>query len=159
MKYIEFACQSYSDIVCISKEVLQTFKNYQQDKFYKRESGGHLFAKFYDDRACIEYASVPHRFDIRLRTRFTLSGKRRNEIISQMYKKGLHYIGDWHTHPEPYPSYSKIDILSMRKLYCESTQQLNNFLMIIVGNGTITKAIRAWVINDNHSESLRLITS
>ena len=45
----------------------------------------------------------------------------------------LHYVGDWHTHPEPQPRPSGTDTRSFWDMFRKSRHQLAGFVMIIVG--------------------------
>ncbi|WP_282059489.1 Mov34/MPN/PAD-1 family protein [Roseobacter litoralis] len=50
-----------------------------------------------------------------------------------MHKSGLHYFGDWHTHPQSVPTPSGTDLSSMADLFSRSKHELIAFLMVIVG--------------------------
>ena len=54
-----------------------------------------------------------------------------------MFKMGLHYVGDWHTHPEANPSPSGTDLSSMRERVILSGHQLPGFVMCIVGKSEL----------------------
>jgi proteasome lid subunit RPN8/RPN11 len=43
-------------------------------------------------------------------------------------------VGDWHSHPEPVPRPSYLDLHSMKECFLRSKHELRNFLLIIVGN-------------------------
>ena len=61
---------------------------------------------------------------------------------------GLHYVGDWHTHPELKPTPASLDISSMKDCFIKSIHELNYFVLTIVG--TSPKKANIWVglIND-----------
>jgi integrative and conjugative element protein (TIGR02256 family) len=62
----------------------------------------------------------------------------------------LHFLGDWHTHPEPHPTPSGTDLESMRDCFNRSKKQVNYFIMIIVG--TSTPDLSLWVsLHDEHN--------
>ena len=50
-----------------------------------------------------------------------------------MFKRGLHYIGDWHTHHQWTPVPSARDVTAMRALFVESTHELPGLAIVIVG--------------------------
>jgi integrative and conjugative element protein (TIGR02256 family) len=50
-----------------------------------------------------------------------------------MHGLGLHFIGDWHTHPERVPSPSASDIRSIREAVTRSVHHLNGFVLLIAG--------------------------
>jgi proteasome lid subunit RPN8/RPN11 len=50
-----------------------------------------------------------------------------------MHSKGLHFIGDWHTHPEGIPRVSPSDLHSIRRAFEQSKHHLNGFVLLIAG--------------------------
>jgi proteasome lid subunit RPN8/RPN11 len=50
-----------------------------------------------------------------------------------MYREGLHFVGDWHTHPQRTPEPSQKDIDSILDCYRESRKGIRGFLLVIVG--------------------------
>ncbi len=51
----------------------------------------------------------------------------------ERYARRLHYVGDWHTHPDSIPEPSRRDLASMAECITKSTHALNGFLLVIVG--------------------------
>jgi integrative and conjugative element protein (TIGR02256 family) len=58
---------------------------------------------------------------------------RKQEEIDTMHQHGLHFGGDWHTHPEPKPAPSASDTLGIRQAVRKSKHHLNGFVLLIVG--------------------------
>ena len=50
-----------------------------------------------------------------------------------MHNRGLHFIGDWHTHPERLPRPSPSDVHSIRQAFKLSKHHLNGFVLLIAG--------------------------
>lgn len=50
-----------------------------------------------------------------------------------MFAHGLHYVGDWHTHPEDNPWPSPTDLDSIVDCVRRSRHELAGFLLVIVG--------------------------
>ena len=50
-----------------------------------------------------------------------------------MHSLGLHFIGDWHTHPERIPAPSASDVRSIREAVTRSKHHLNGFVLLIAG--------------------------
>ena len=50
-----------------------------------------------------------------------------------MFKRHLHYIGDWHTHHQWAPAPSARDVAAMCALFVESTHELPGLTIVIVG--------------------------
>lgn len=114
--------------------VLRTFRYHRQGRLFGRESGGQLFAG-YDDAETIDVqeATPPRRGDAR--SRHSLIPDRRAEAseIAERYRRGLHFVGDWHTHPQSRPLPSQTDILNVQAAFLSSRHHLNAFVMIVVG--------------------------
>ena len=55
------------------------------------------------------------------------------EEIDALHGRGLHFVGDWHTHPEQRPWPSASDIRSIRQAVKDSKHHLNGFILLIVG--------------------------
>ena len=83
-------------------------------------------------------------------------------LIAAKFRGGLHFIGEWHTHPEPHPTPSKLDSNSARDSFRKSKHQLNLFVSIVVGNaqdvlelwvgvhgGTNVSRVRELSVNEN----------
>lgn len=54
-----------------------------------------------------------------------------------MHRKGFHFVGDWHTHPEPVPTPSKFDKKTINEAVAKSRHNLQSFVMVIVGSGCL----------------------
>ena len=50
-----------------------------------------------------------------------------------MFKCGWHFVGDWHTHPEPRPTPSRMDISSVQETFIKSRHSLKSLVLVIVG--------------------------
>ena len=66
-----------------------------------REAGGQLFARFEGKTIRIERATGPRPSDRRSLMAFVPNRLAERREITRLFKEGLHYVGDWHTHPEP----------------------------------------------------------
>lgn len=117
----------------LSDTVVKRLKRYRQMHNRQREAGGQLFARFDGPRIFVEEATGPRRSDRRTRTSYTPSRFAEQREINSRYKRGLHYIGDWHTHPEEIPSPSMIDVRSIDDCVAKSEHSLNGFILIVVG--------------------------
>lgn len=115
-------------------DVLRHFSRNRQCGSASTEAGGQLFAKFEGNSIRIVVATGPRRSDKRTNVSFVPNRALENVEIRNMFRRGLHYIGDWRTHPEKHPRPSAIDIASMRDCFKKSTHGLNFFVLSIVGN-------------------------
>ena len=57
--------------------------------------------------------------------------------IDYWHQKGLHYVGDWHTHPESVAQPSAADIQSIRDSFSKSRHSLHGFLLVIIGTAKL----------------------
>lgn len=78
-------------------------------------------------------ATGPRTSDKRWRFGFLAKRSTENAEIKSIFAEGLHYVGDWHTHPERQPSPSTTDIRSMTDIAIHTAHELPGLLMIIVG--------------------------
>ena len=106
---------------------------YQQIESFSAEAGGQLFARFSDAEIRVERATGPRISDRRSRFGYVPDRRREQEEIDALHGRGLHFIGDWHTHPEPRPRPSTSDIRSIQQAVRESTHHLNGFILLIAG--------------------------
>jgi integrative and conjugative element protein (TIGR02256 family) len=81
----------------------------------------------------VEQATGPRRSDSRSRFSFRPNRSAERREIEERFREGLHYLGDWHTHPEPTPEPSPTDIESMQEMVLASRHELPGFIMMIVG--------------------------
>lgn len=118
----------------ITPKVLEIFKKYRQVSFKSRESGGLLFAAIHENEIIITSVSTPQKCDWRSRFGVIINKKSRETLPKKMHTQGLHFIGEWHTHPEPTPTPSGVDLKSMADCFSQSIHEHPFFIMVIVGN-------------------------
>ena len=121
----------------ISSEVIDFLDKHAQRTWNSREAGGQLFATIKDLNWTIIRATGPHTNDVRSRFGFLLRRHEAQVEINLFFKEGLHYVGDWHTHPETTPKPSQQDCRSMQNLVSKSQYELPGLLMLIVGNSGV----------------------
>jgi integrative and conjugative element protein (TIGR02256 family) len=74
--------------------------------------------------------------------------------IDERFSKGLHFIGDWHTHPEDRPQPSPIDINSTGDGVRRSRHSLRGFVMVIVGRIDFPDGLHVAIHDGDHSHVL-----
>ena len=116
-----------------SNAVLRRFSRHRQRRWYQREAGGQLFARFSETKILVEEATGPRRTDVRTRTSYVPDRKAEQREIDTRHAAGLHYIGDWHTHPESVPVPSWRDKHSIAESVRKSTHTLQGFVLVVVG--------------------------
>ncbi len=142
--------------VILTDEVLAHFNAHRQLRFYDKEAGGQLFDSFDGAEVLIEKATGPRPTDKRTRTSYQPDQLAEKAEITQMYNAGLHFVGDWHTHPSPYPKSSGIDILNIQSCVRKSLHELKGFIMIIVGTAPFPTGIFLSVHDGNKEYILEL---
>lgn len=130
---LEYPIGSSGQVLVLPEEVVRKFRRYRQKRWCQREAGGQLFARLSLPRIVIEEATGPRRTDKRTRTSYVPDRAAEQREIDSRHAEGLHYVGDWHTHPEALPGPSGLDIASISDSVRKSTHALNGFLLVIVG--------------------------
>ena len=125
---------------------LARFHRYRQTG-RRKEAGGQLFATFEEGITRIVCATGPRHTDRRRPASFIPDRLAERREIRRLFKRGLHYIGDWHTHPELEPTPSNTDIESFREMFCESRHSLLNFVMVIVGVAQVPDGLYVGLCN------------
>ncbi len=138
---IEFTCHSNS--VFVSSAVFNTIHEFRQTNSFAPESGGMLFAWIKNGVVTIVEATKPSPMDLRSRFFFRPKLSIQQNTINEKFNNGLHFVGEWHTHPEKYPTPSNTDLKSMTDCFNRSKHELNGLIMIIMGTGERNDAI--WV--------------
>lgn len=130
---IKYPISGTGQSLILTETALDHMKRYRQSGHYSREAGGQLFARFENNTTKIEKATGPRPSDRRGFLAFVPNRFAERREIKQLFKEGLHYVGDWHTHPEPSPRPSKTDIDSFKEMFLKSHHDLESFIIIILG--------------------------
>ena len=117
----------------LTDEVLAHFRRHRQLADHSKEAGGQLFATFNGDKIQIERATGPRQSDRRGIRSFIPNRLAERREIKRLFKARLHYVGDWHTHPEPRPQPSSTDIDSFQNMFSKSRHKLASLVIVIVG--------------------------
>jgi integrative and conjugative element protein (TIGR02256 family) len=136
-------------IVHFSDNVLDVFQRSRQLKPWAKEAGGQLFCLFEEGKVLIEGATRPGHGDKRSRYSFWPNRSKEQKDINGQFEQGLHYIGDWHTHPERIPNPSGEDIRKMQAVYRESIHCLKYMILVIVGQEKLPTGL--WVGYVSHN--------
>ena len=133
LRPIELPIADSGHVLVFDKSAVKSMLRYRQTNRNALEAGGQLFARFDSGRIMIMEATGPRRGDIRTRTSFVPNRASEQREIEAKYRRGLHYIGDWHTHPEPAPRPSYRDCESIKDCFGKSRHRLNAFVLAVVG--------------------------
>ncbi len=104
----------------------------QAEGDYPNENGGMLAGRYSADRhtVYIEKVVVPME-KLTGRTTFMRNSKGLEKVWNQLAKKGLRYVGEWHSHPNGSTQYSGTDLAAMIDI--EKEVAIENPILLIVG--------------------------
>lgn len=117
----------------LSREVLRHLSAHRQLRWWQREAGGQLFARFEGAHVLVTRATGPRPTDRRARRSYHPDRIAEQREVDAFHREGLHFVGTWHTHPEDRPTPSSIDIDSISEAFRLSHHALNGFVLAIVG--------------------------
>ena len=130
---ISYSVGNSGQTLILSDAVLAHIESRRQLTPGSTEAGGQLFARIDGSCIIIERATGPRLSDRRSPFSFIPNRIAERREIKRLFKEGLHYAGDWHTHPERRPKPSGTDAGSFRDMFRKSRHQLAGFVMVIVG--------------------------
>ncbi len=129
-----------------SGDVIEKLLAHRQN-FGKSEAGGMLFCHDLNSPVTqISEISFPTKLDIRKKSFFKQDECFSQNIIEANFARGLHYVGDWHTHSQVKPVASNRDLLTIKSIYNKSDHSLRFMVHVIVPN------------SDNFSDSYVALT-
>lgn len=111
------------------------FDAHRQWRVWQRERGGVLFAPSAgsDGQLTLVEASAPHPRDKAGWAWLELDHQRCLTEIEERFRRGLHFVGYWHTHAEKHPVPSKRDVDVFRANLREGGIALEKLVAVIVG--------------------------
>lgn len=134
---ITYPIGTSDETVVLEAGVLTHLRRYRQMRFWQCEAGGLLFARIEGKRIRIIQATGPRPTDFRTPMSYRADRKAEQREIEAMFAKDLHYVGDWHTHPQQRPSPSRRDLNTFASRVRQSTHRMNGFLFGIVGRAEL----------------------
>ena len=152
-----------SQALSIARLALQHVGRHRQSTPWATEAGGQLFGTLNAANVCVTEASGPYAGDERSRYRYRSNHAAAQRAIEDRHKRGLLYLGEWHTHAEDYPCASGLDDDAMRRLIASSQLNSNALLLMIVGRArnaaglavwsVSSEAARRWILSANPEET------
>ena len=136
-----------SQALSIARPVLQHVSRHRQSTPWATEAGGQLFGTLNAAQVCVIEASGPYAGDERSKYRYRSNPAAAQRAIEDRHKRGLLYLGEWHTHAEDEPSASGLDAAAMRRLIASSQLNSNALLMMIVGRARSTAGLAVWSVS------------
>lgn len=131
----------------ITRQALQHVSRYRQSTPWATEAGGQLFGTINGAQVSVTEASGPYAGDERSRYLYRSNPAAAQRAIEDRHKRGLLYLGEWHTHAEDHPSASSLDNDAMRRLISSSHLNSNALLMMIVGRARSPSGLAVWSVS------------
>jgi integrative and conjugative element protein (TIGR02256 family) len=103
----------------------------------QKEAGGIILGRVFSNEVLIERATTPTRRDKAARYWFQRSVPAAQERVTAAWRESggtLIYLGEWHTHPEAYPTPSSTDRGLIANMLRDSKMEID-FLFLVI-NGT-----------------------
>jgi proteasome lid subunit RPN8/RPN11 len=152
MKERRFQLPEDRGVVVFSIDVLRHMDGYVQTFLWDREAGGQLFSTTPEQpMVSISLATGPYRQDRRTRWGFNPDIRKATEDRFHLFAKGLHAIGLWHTHPEPWPTPSVCDRITTQKYLGAFQGDMEGFLLAILGNKGNPRNLTVWMAGTNQN--------
>lgn len=136
-----------SQALSIARLAFQHVSRHRQSTPWATEAGGQLFGTLNAAQVRVIEASGPYVGDERSRYRYRSNPAAAQRAIEDRHKRGLLYLGEWHTHAEDYPSASGLDDDAMRRLIASSQLNSNALLMMIVGRVRSAAGLAVWSVS------------
>ena len=128
----------------ITRPALQYLGRHRQVTPWATEAGGQLFGSIKATQICVTEASGPYAGDERSRFRYRSNPAAAQRAIEDRHRRGLLYLGEWHTHAEDHPSASSLDDDAICRLIASSQLNTNTILMMIVGRARGAAGVSMW---------------
>ncbi|GGH64742.1 Mov34/MPN/PAD-1 family protein [Phaeocystidibacter marisrubri] len=122
--------------IVLSDRLLEILERYKQIGKKDNEAGGILLGQVSEDGIFILKASAPCSADQASRTGFVRSKKKAQYIIDYEHVSSggqTIYLGEWHTHSEPYPCPSQVDLRMITDQYDKNRLNENFVILLIKG--------------------------
>lgn len=122
-----------------SESTLETFRLHIQARDADCEAGGLLLGSVHGSHMLIEQATIPTAWDKRFRYLFERLPFGHESIALSRWRESqgtIRYLGEWHTHPQDYPSPSGIDRTEWN-LLSEKRIDKRPTLAVIVGRKSL----------------------
>lgn len=130
----------------ISEKVLSVLNQYRQVGRNDKEAGGVLLGRFIQNSndVVVDLVTEPMERDERKKYFFKKCRDDHQRIVQAIWVESegtCNYLGEWHTHPEPYPNPSLHDLKEWKKVLEHTVCDSNKLFFVIVG----TMSIEVWV--------------
>lgn len=133
--------KSSKGFIKIKKEVWLKLQSYRQIEPHQPEGGGVLLGRIIKDSSdvVIDAITVPMKQDICQRYFFHKNLLAHQKLVSQAWDESggtIHYLGEWHTHPEKRPTPSIHDLHEWKRVLQNTVSDVNELFFVIIGTET-----------------------
>lgn len=157
MLWYPIGTSGQSIVLCDS--VLKHFAAHRQRLRWQAEAGGQLFAELAAPNIHIAEATGPRPTDDRSRTHYHPDRRAEQQEILERHARGLHYVGEWHTHPSRRPEASSVDLDNIGDCVAKSKHALNGFVLIVVGKAHVPTGLQVSIHDGGRSHILPVRTA
>ncbi|WP_446322132.1 Mov34/MPN/PAD-1 family protein [Vibrio vulnificus] len=142
--------------IVVEPNVQLDLQEYRQCRPNQPEQGGTLLGEWRGEHMRVTRITRPQTTDKATRNSFVRCGRTHSKLIRIEWEEsgGLtNYLGEWHTHPEPYPTPSTTDLTNWKRL-----NGPDPVLLMIQGTvdtwwGILVRG-QFYCITNSHSQSL-----
>lgn len=132
-------------VVKLSPPALAQMLEFRQTDDHSSEAGGVVLGRYILGcrNIVVDEVTTPMTGDRRTRFSFYRNHKPHQRVIDERWTASrgtCHYLGEWHTHPELWPTPSGVDLNDWRRRLRTDRFNGDSLLFIIVG----IKEVRAW---------------
>lgn len=125
-------------VLKIGAEALGVMLSFRQLAPADKEAGGILLGRHIIDSrdVVVDEVSVPMKGDKRSRCGFERSNKPHQKVIDERWRTSggtCQYLGEWHTHPEPVPHPSSVDVGDWKRRLKHDTVDSEISFFVVVG--------------------------
>ncbi|WP_134087780.1 Mov34/MPN/PAD-1 family protein [Olivibacter sp. XZL3] len=132
--------------ILLHAEAVAILERFTQNKSALPEAGGIILGKIIEGQVNITKLSVPTSLDKRSRFNFERHKHSAQIILEyEFYNSNGQtvYLGEWHTHPEPFPSPSGTDLKMIQSQFRNNLLKTDFLILMIKG----TKGIYLRVVD------------
>lgn len=138
----------------ISEQLATKMINYCR-KSYPNECGGILIGFYSPDLCTAIITDITNQMG-KHRTRFLRKDSGLARLLETKWGKGVYYVGEWHYHPNNFPTPSKTDLATMQNLASFEDLKCPEPILIIVGDFHLCWSFDVSIIIANQHITLNL---
>jgi integrative and conjugative element protein (TIGR02256 family) len=157
-KVRQLFCRDNGGVIKVGASAMRTMRQFKQTgPTNVDEAGGVLLGRMIleSNDVVVDEVTIPTRRDKRGIFSFFRSAFETNTIIKRAWRESAatrNYLGEWHTHPEDYPTPSNVDISNWRKILRKGRIEQDFVLFMILGR----KELAVWEWNKRATSAQRL---